>query len=557
MSIETPAGQAVPSQLGFYQVQEKIGQGGMAMVFKGIQPSLNRPVAIKILPPQFAANPELLGRFEREATIVAQLAHSNIVQVIDRGRQDELLYIVMEFVEGESLDQMIRKGPLPVARALDYAAQICDGLSHAHGIGVVHRDLKPSNILIEQRTDRIKIADFGIASIDTSGGGFSTLTYGQSSIGTMNYMSPEQRLDAHRVTHLTDLFALGVILYEMLTGKLPLGHFKLPSAIRPDLPLGLDAIVKKCLAEAPGDRYQSAEELRQALASVSTRHRAPPALSHLGRLNKRQRWYLVGGIAAVGLLAVTGLALALRPRRRQSGPELPVASAPAPAETGVQADYAQAQGLMSGGKWQEAARLLDALLRRAPEHALAPEIAYALATATELAGETARALSVFDQLAQRYPDSPRTPQALVARTRLRWQQAPHRRRMLGSETWDAATQSLLIEELREVLRRFPAGDHQAAALELIATIAEPPALADYRAAADAWLALARLSPTTAPDPLHRAAVLLDRRLNDASAAAEAYQRFADTYPTDARAESARQRTKVLVPTPPPAPNAPD
>jgi len=174
-TLTEPAG-SQPNRLGPYDVTGKLGQGGMAIVDKGVQPSLNRAVAIKVLPPQFATTQELLGRFDREAAIVAQLAHSNIVQVIDRGRQDNLLYIVMEYVEGQSLDKLIQAGGLTLAQVIDYATQICEGLGYAHTAGVVHRDLKPSNILVDQRTNRVKIADFGIASLETNDSALATLT---------------------------------------------------------------------------------------------------------------------------------------------------------------------------------------------------------------------------------------------------------------------------------------------------------------------------------------------------------------------------------------------
>jgi len=266
---QTPSDASAPDQLGHYKVQGQIGQGGMAVVYRGVQPSLNREVAIKVLPPRFARSPELVARFDREANIAAQLNHPNIVQIIDRGKQGDTLFLVMEYVEGESLDKLIQRRELTPAKVADYAIQICDALEYAHSRGVVHRDLKPSNILIDAQTGRAKIADFGIAQIGTSVPGLSTLTTEHAALGTMNYMSPEQRTDSHTVTLHTDIFSFGIMLYEMLTGKLPIGHFKLPSHVNRDIPIGFDTIVKTCLQELPEDRYQSAGEIKDALGSIT------------------------------------------------------------------------------------------------------------------------------------------------------------------------------------------------------------------------------------------------------------------------------------------------
>ncbi len=335
--------QSQPQKLGFYEVESLIGRGGMASVFRGRQPSLNRTVAIKILPPQFATSPDLISRFEREGQIIGQLNHPNIAQVIDRGREDDTLYIVMEYVDGQSLDLLMRQGRLSVDQSIDYAMQICDGLEYAHAHGVIHRDLKPSNILVEGESKRIRIADFGIAQFETNAGTLATLTNASGSLGTINYMSPEQRLDSHRVDHRTDIFSFGVILYEMLTGRLPLGHFKLPSFLRPDVPILMDSIIKRCLAESPDDRYQGAGQIHDDLKMLARRqsHVASSPTGFLNRLNKRQRLRLTKGIVAGALLFIVGVAILalVKPPSRQSAagggvrdPAAPVElSAPAPA----------------------------------------------------------------------------------------------------------------------------------------------------------------------------------------------------------------------------------
>ncbi len=236
--------------LGHYRLLDQIGQGGMAVVYKGVQSSLNREVAIKVLPEHFAQAPEMVSRFDREAAVAAQLKHPSIVQVIDRGKEGSTLYIVMEYVEGESLDKIIERGPLPLEDVIDYCVQICEALQYAHEKGVIHRDLKPANILIDKDSGRAKIADFGIATLQSDTVESLTLTLDTRSLGTLHYMSPEQQLDAHNVTHHTDIYAFGVMLYEMLTGRVPIGHFKLPSLVRSDIPIAVDGIVSRCMAES-------------------------------------------------------------------------------------------------------------------------------------------------------------------------------------------------------------------------------------------------------------------------------------------------------------------
>ncbi len=258
-----------PKKLGHFDVLDKIGQGGMAVVYQGIQPSLNRRVAIKVLPKHFANSEELVARFNREAQIAAQLNHPNIVQIIDRGKSKGMLYIVMEYVDGEDLGVLIEKGVLTLGKIVSYSNQICDALAYAHEKGVIHRDLKPANILIDKSGDRAKISDFGIAQISLPGLEHSTLTSEHAALGTISYMSPEQRTDSHSVTHLTDIFSFGVMLYQMLTSELPIGHFKMPSRLNPHIPLGFDDIIKKCLETNPSDRFQSATELKNAINNIT------------------------------------------------------------------------------------------------------------------------------------------------------------------------------------------------------------------------------------------------------------------------------------------------
>ncbi len=541
------ADDAMPTQLGHYEVAEKIGQGGMAIVYKGVQSSLNRPVAIKVLPPQFATTPELLARFDREASIIAQLAHSNIVQVIDRGRENNLLYIVMEYVEGQSLDKLIKDGKLTLSQIIDIMTQICDGLGYAHKAGVIHRDLKPANILVDQRSGRIKIADFGIASLETTDSALATLTLDRSAIGTMNYMSPEQRMDSHRVTASSDIFSLGVVLYEMLTGKLPVGHFKSPTMIRQDIPLGFDTIVRRCLAESPSDRYASAEEVRDELLRLTVRRTAPRSFSALGRFNKRQQWVALTASAAGVLVLILAVAAGvghMKTIQRDKLSSLSDEKKLSADEMRFQADHARAEGLIRAGKWAEAISILSGLVLQQPHHPLAPEFQFEIATACGQLPDRDRSILEFDRLIRNYPESARVPEAVVQKCRAEWERG-RQRRLLGGPVWDSLLQQRLITELRAMMDRHPAEASMAAVLDLTAEIAEMPMLANTRLAAEALLKRYALTTNGVPDTLYHAAELLDQKVKDPVAAGQAYARFIQDFPSDRRTQKVRSRLEQL------------
>jgi predicted Ser/Thr protein kinase/sugar lactone lactonase YvrE len=255
------------AKLGAYAVLAEIGRGGMAVVYKGRQESLNRAVAIKVLPLEFASAPELLRRFHREAEAMAALGHPNIVQIIDKGEREGIYYFVMEFVEGGSLKDVLREKDLTLDRMLDIVLMVAAGLEHAHAHGIVHRDLKPGNVLVEARSGVAKIADFGIAQLQTRPE-LSQLTSSHMSMGTLNYMAPEQKVDAKTVDHRADIYSFGVILYEMLTGDLPLGSFDPPSHVNKRIPRALDEIVLRCLKTSPQNRWQTIAECAAALKEV-------------------------------------------------------------------------------------------------------------------------------------------------------------------------------------------------------------------------------------------------------------------------------------------------
>ena len=262
---------------GRYQLRNQIARGGMTDVFLGQDTLLSRPVAIKRLFPEFAADPSFVERFKREATAAANLSHPNIVAVYDWGSADRTYFIVMEYVEGHSLAELLRSsGPLPPERAAEIAMYVAGALGFAHNNGVIHRDVKPGNVLLSP-DGKVKVTDFGIA-IAAFGGAESNLTQTGSVMGTATYFSPEQA-QGKALDHRSDLYSLGVVLYEMLCGRPPFTgdssvavaykHVQetvpTPSSLGVVLPESLEAITQKLLAKNPARRYPTASDLQRDL----------------------------------------------------------------------------------------------------------------------------------------------------------------------------------------------------------------------------------------------------------------------------------------------------
>jgi tRNA A-37 threonylcarbamoyl transferase component Bud32 len=243
-----------------------LGKGGMGAVYKARQKQLGRLVAVKILPSEVGRDPAFAERFSREARALAQLHHQNIVGVYDFGQTGDLYYFVMEFVDGANLRELIRSGNLTSEQALGIVPQVCEALQFAHDEGIVHRDIKPENILIDSR-GRVKIADFGLAKLLGKHAEEVSLTRTHQVMGTMHYMAPEQMQGAGAVDHRADIYSLGVVLYELLTGELPIGRFDVPSK-KATIDLRLDEVVLRTLESKPERRYQHVSELKTELETI-------------------------------------------------------------------------------------------------------------------------------------------------------------------------------------------------------------------------------------------------------------------------------------------------
>jgi predicted Ser/Thr protein kinase len=263
----TPYLETLARQFPQLKILEHLGQGGMGVVYKARQRHLNRLVAVKILPPSVGSDPAFAERFTREAQALAQLNHPNIVQVYDFGRTEEFFYFIMEYVDGVNLRVLIREGQLAPEQALDIVPQICDALQFAHDEGIVHRDIKPENILVDKK-GRVKIADFGLAKLLGRAPEDLSLTGTGQLMGTLGYMAPEQLQEAHAVDHRADIYSLGVVFYEMLTGKLPIGRFDPPSK-KVHVDVRLDEVVLRSLESEPGRRYQHASEIKEQVDMIT------------------------------------------------------------------------------------------------------------------------------------------------------------------------------------------------------------------------------------------------------------------------------------------------
>ncbi|HEX8926683.1 MAG TPA: serine/threonine-protein kinase, partial [Terriglobales bacterium] len=308
------------SRLGQYELATVIGAGGMGVVYRAHDPRLGRDVAVKVLPESFSQDPARLHRFEQEARATARLNDPNILAIYDIGTQDGAPFIVSELLDGATLREQLRNGPMPVRKAIDYTIQIARGLAAAHEQNIIHRDLKPENIFVT-RNGRIKILDFGIAKLthpDVSPNS-PTLSFDTDAgkvLGTVAYMSPEQ-VKGKQVDARSDLFALGTILYEMLSGRVPfhgdstaetLGSIIRDepadlSALNRNVPPALERIAGHCLEKNPEERFQAARDIVFALESLSST--STDAVKGLPNATRRKipLAAIVAAVLVAGLLA--------------------------------------------------------------------------------------------------------------------------------------------------------------------------------------------------------------------------------------------------------------
>ena len=306
-----PVGSVLGSR---YEILQMLGEGGMGAVYKARDNELEREIALKVIRPELASNPEILQRFKQELILARQVTDRNIIRIFDLGEADGIRFITMEYVEGTSLQQMLReRGKIPVQESVEIILQTLKGLRAAHREGVIHRDLKPGNIMRDKQ-GRILVMDFGLArSIESDG-----MTKTGAVLGTMEYMSPEQAMGSE-LDPRSDLFTVGLILFELLTGKMP---FKAETAIASLLkrvqeravsvssmdnaiPMPIADIVAKCLERDPNARYQTAEEMIDDLerwhggGAAATLHFPP-----VHTWGRDIPWHWIGGIGAVLVIAI-------------------------------------------------------------------------------------------------------------------------------------------------------------------------------------------------------------------------------------------------------------
>ncbi len=274
-TVATGGSSGLPKIPG-YEVSFQIGRGAMGSVYRARQNSTGRLVAIKVLSHELSERADLVARFEREACALKSLKNENVVSIIDAGHVGDLHYFIMEFIDGITLRTRINRGPIDLKEACFITSQILCGLKEAHKHGIIHRDLKPENVLLAYSggnitmPDRAVVVDFGLVGI----GGLAfdphpNLTRSRVTMGTVNYMAPEQHVDAKRVDHRSDIYSAGVILYEMLTGELPLGRYTLPHERGLSLPKEVDEILSLALSRKVEDRYFSTELFLQDLAELN------------------------------------------------------------------------------------------------------------------------------------------------------------------------------------------------------------------------------------------------------------------------------------------------
>jgi serine/threonine-protein kinase len=389
---------------GRYRLTARLGQGGMGTVYRAVHTLMEKPVAVKVLRAELATDAEAVARFHREARSASKLDHDHCIRVTDFGQSDEgLLYLVMELLDGSSLGTVIRRGPVPEARAAAIALAVAEALEHAHEAGIIHRDLKPDNVFLARRNkgrELVKVLDFGLAKLASDSALGRSITQDGTVFGTPEYMAPEQA-EGEKLDGRTDVYALGVLTYQLLTGVVPFsgGNFVAlltrqvqekpvpPRSRRPDLPIssGMEQLVMCCLEKRPDARYGSAQALCDALRPFAARDASlsfllpaaepepGPAAPESGVETRRGQTYeptdsqLMGELKgaqlgrrfAMGLLvlALIGSAVVGTWMRLAGKKPTPAAGLPAPQPPALE----RARALFAAGDLGAAERLLDSL----------------------------------------------------------------------------------------------------------------------------------------------------------------------------------------------------
>jgi len=396
-----------------YVVEERLGSGGFAVVFLVLDQSLGRRLAVKVLSPDMALSRSGLERFHREAASIARLSHPNIVPLHFAGQQGDLVYLAMQYVEGETLaDRITREGRMPIHDVVRILREVASALDLAHRRGIVHRDIKPANILLERESGRALVTDFGVARVADQSG----LTTIGLVVGTPAYFSPEQ-VGGVTSDQRSDIYSLGLVAYEMLAGALPFGGHttneillqrladKPPSLrkIRPDVPAALDAAVLRCLEPEPEHRFQTGAEIVNVIEEElpTTSGRRPSVAMSAARL-PRPRWLLQVGGALVVVAAAAGVWLATR------GPSLP----PPPVVPDGMAS-------ISAGTYRIGSDA-DSLARAQPEHVVMLS-AFAIDRTEVTVGAYERFVETTN--AERPWGGTAAPDPLLPVTRVRWPEA--------------------------------------------------------------------------------------------------------------------------------------
>jgi serine/threonine-protein kinase len=452
---------------GRYRLLERLGQGGMGTVYRALHTLMDKQVAVKILRAEMATDGEAVARFHREARSASKLDHDHCIRVMDFGQSDEgLLYLVMELLDGVSLGQVVRRGPLPAARAAAIGVAVAEALQHAHENGIVHRDLKPDNVYLARRPrgrELVKVLDFGLAKLMSDAALGPSITRDGTVFGTPEYMAPEQA-EGEKLDGRTDVYALGIILYQLVTGDVPFraGNFVAlltkqvtekplpPTERRPDLdiPEGLEAAILKCLAKKAKDRFATAEALAQALEPFAAHDQSQLMLLPKSRSYSQEVPLIEGdsdrpsqklhmaditptGVETPGIddSVLAGEAL---PKRGRLGRRLafgvgglavvagsvaavvlvrhpPAPAAPPPAPPPIESPLQQAEKLIQSGDLTRA----EAILQGEKQKSDSMQIEEALATVAERQNHPLRALSLLEKVARSSPKDPE-PRARMA-----------------------------------------------------------------------------------------------------------------------------------------------